>query len=167
VNTLSTDVPLVVFVSVSCYPPTIIPTSTYNYNSLAHALFFAKGRKTYIKSWYSTPQITREKNWNKKYIIIYPNSSIISFPNGFPRTPEPKCSPYAKSIDQPQNIGHATRPNASKSLKEYRQLHRRVRHRMQIHHLETLLFCDHRRWDQCPRVAVLIEGSPKAPLPCR
>ena len=58
--------------------------------------------------------------------------SIFFFPNGFPWTPEPKCSPYAESNDQLQNIGHAARSNASelvqnasKSLKEYWQLHYR------------------------------------------
>ena len=77
--------------------------------------------------------------------MFYLNSSIVFFPNAFPRTSEPKCSSYAESNDQPQNIGHAIRFNASepvqntsKSLKEYRQLHHRVWHRLQNHHLETL-----------------------------
>ena len=77
--------------------------------------------------------------------MFYPDSFFVFFPNGFPRTPEPKCSPYTKSNDQPQSIGHAVRSNAlepiqntSKSLKEYWQLYRRVRHRLQNHHMETL-----------------------------
>ena len=104
--------------------------------------------------------------------MFYPDSSIVFFPNGFPRTPEPKCSPFAESNDQPQNIGHAVRfnasepvQNASKSLKEYRQLHHRVWHRLQNHHLETL--------NSSPRLSTMRSmtqsryprrGLPEAPL---
>ena len=90
-------------------------------------------------------KITYEKIWNKKYMMLYPDSSIVFFPNSFPRTPEPKCSHYVKFNDQPQNIEHATRSNvsepvqnSSKSLKEYRQLHHWVWHRLQNHHLKIL-----------------------------
>ena len=67
------------------------------------------------------------------------------FPHDFPRTPKAKYSLRTESNDQP-NIGHAARSNASepvqnasKSLKEHRQLNHRVRHMMQIYHLETLI----------------------------
>jgi hypothetical protein len=84
-----------------------------------------------------------KKSKIKRYIIFYIDSSIIFFPNGFSRIPKLKCSPYAEKRP-PQDIGHAARfnalepvQNASKSLKEYRQLHRHVWHRMQIPHLDT------------------------------
>jgi hypothetical protein len=105
--------------------------------------------------------------------MFYPDSSIVFFPNGFARTSEPKSSSYAESNDQPQKIRHAARYNASepvqntpKSLKEYRQLHRRVRHRLQNHHLEIL--------NSSPRPPTMRSttrshcphrGLPKAPLP--
>ena len=102
------------------------------FSPLAGRFFFSKGRGTYIKSWHNTSTNYTWKIWNKKYIIFYLNSTIVFFPNGFPRTSEPKWSCYAEFNDQPQNIGHAARSNASelvqnasKSLKEYWQLHYR------------------------------------------
>jgi hypothetical protein len=113
------------------------------------------------------------KNLNNKYKILYLVSSIVFFSNDFPQTPESKCSSYIKSNDQPQNTGHVVRSNASKlvqnaskSLKECRQLHHRVRPRMHIHHHEILISSPKpstmRSMTQshCPH-----RGFPEAPLP--
>jgi hypothetical protein len=56
--------------------------------------------------------------------------------------------------------------NASKSLKEYRQLHRRVRHKLQNHHLKTLNSSSRPSTmrsmtrSRCP-----FRGFPEAPVP--
>jgi len=76
--------------------------------------FFCEGKGTYIKSWQSTsPKYTWKKYVVKNTKKFYPDSSIIFFPNVFPRMSKPKCSPHTESNDQPQNIGHIARSNAS------------------------------------------------------
>ena len=109
----------------------------------------------------------------KKNIKFYPDSPIVFFPNGFPRMSKPKGSPHAESNDQPQNIGYAARSNVSEpiqntsiSMKEYRQLHRRVQHRMQTYHLQALIPSSRPSMKRsmtrssCPRWK-----RPEAPLP--